>query len=158
MSPARPPERGSAPARRAVAQRQVCAARPDREANAALARAYLAALESGDLDRLFALTTDDAVFYVPDGGPFNRRELRAIFEHINTKFAAFPHFEIVGMTVEGDRVAVEAHAVARMKSGGVYENDYHFAFVVAGARMRYVREYADAAPARRHFFDDSTAG
>lgn len=128
-----------------------------RDRNEALARAYLAALGSGDLDRLFELTHEDAVFYLPDCGPFARDELRRLLEAINPKFAEFPHFQIVGVTAEGDRVAVEAHATARMRNGAVYENDYHFAFIVDGGKFRYVREYADSAPARRLFFQDEEA-
>ncbi|HZO82142.1 MAG TPA: nuclear transport factor 2 family protein [Candidatus Binataceae bacterium] len=49
----------------------------------------------------------------------------------------------VGVTAEGDRVAVEAESYARMKNGKTYQNKYHFLFVVRDGKIQQVKEYLD---------------
>ena len=47
------------------------------------------------------------------------------------------------MISEGDVVAVEAESYARLKNGGVYNNHYHFLFVLQDGKVKEVREYMD---------------
>lgn len=48
---------------------------------------------------------------------------------------------LIAMTAEGDRVAVEADSYGEMINGKVYENSYHFLFVLKEGKILEVREY-----------------
>jgi steroid delta-isomerase-like uncharacterized protein len=77
------------------------------EANKAVVRAAIAALNDRDLDRFFSLHTDDTTsheVYFPQ--PLGREEFRAFLDEF---LHAYPdaHIETLGMTGEGDVVAVE---------------------------------------------------
>jgi uncharacterized protein len=51
------------------------------------------------------------------------------------------------VTAEGDRVAVEAESHAKMKSGKLYQNKYHFLLTIRDGKIQGVKEYLDTAHA-----------
>lgn len=51
--------------------------------------------------------------------------------------------EMLNMTSEGNRVAVEAEAFATLKSGVKYNNHYHFLFFLHDGKVRKMKEYHD---------------
>lgn len=48
-----------------------------------------------------------------------------------------------GWTAQGDRVAMEAESHARMRSGKVYNNLYHFLHIVRDGKICQVKEFLD---------------
>lgn len=46
-------------------------------------------------------------------------------------------------TAQGERVAVEAESYAEMKDGRVYNNLYHFIFVIKDGKIQSVKDYSD---------------
>lgn len=50
-------------------------------------------------------------------------------------------------TAEGDRVAMEAESYAKMLSGKVYNNKYHFLHIVKDGKLQTVKEYLDTTHA-----------
>jgi ketosteroid isomerase-like protein len=60
-------------------------------------------------------------------------------------------FEIRGMTAEGDRVAVEAESRFHTVNGALYNNRYHFLFVVRDGKIVQFNEYLDTALLLEHF-------
>ncbi len=73
---------------------------------------------------------------------------RATFENILLKFnearAGKGEMKIVGMTAEGNRVAVEAEANIPLKNGKVYQNTYHFLFIINDGKIVLSKEYNDS--------------
>ena len=55
------------------------------------------------------------------------------------------------VTAEEDRVAVEAHSRFEMADGRLFENTYHFLFVVAQGKIVSVREHFDPGYASEFF-------
>ena len=47
------------------------------------------------------------------------------------------------MTAEGDRVAAEVESYGENPDGSVYNNEYHFLFIVRDGKMVQVKEYLD---------------
>jgi len=112
-----------------------------------LAIEYLRCLERNDFDGALSLTTPDAMFRLSGPGDMNRAQVRAFFEPVG-KMIEHMSFTIVGCTVEGERVALEARGEGTLTNGRIYRNRYHFLFIVRGGKISSVREYADSAPAQ----------
>jgi ketosteroid isomerase-like protein len=125
-----------------------------REENVKLAEEYVGCLAEGNLDGAFAMVSDGAEFWLPGFGTMSEDEIRPVYELINTKFDARPEFTRTGVTVEGNRVAIEAVSDCVLKSGRRYQNAYHFLFEIESGRLTKVHEYADSAPAQEAFFGE----
>lgn len=52
-------------------------------------------------------------------------------------------FTVKDIVAEGDRMAVEASAIAKLKNGSVYDQDYFFLLEFSGDKIRLVKEYFD---------------
>ena len=77
------------------------------EQNKEIVREVISAIDSGDLDKLGNLLSDDFALYSPGSMQPWRRE--ALFKARDTHFAAFPDWihKIEIMVAEGDKVAVK---------------------------------------------------
>ena len=53
--------------------------------------------------------------------------------------------DVVGLTVEGDRAAIECRSSAPLPDGTNYENRYHYLFIVRDGLVVEVREFLDSA-------------
>lgn len=76
-------------------------------------------------------------------GRYSRESIAAVATGL---FEAFPeglHFEILNMTAEGDRVAVEATSRGMHASGKLYANHYHFLFHLRDGRIAVMKKFMD---------------
>jgi ketosteroid isomerase-like protein len=114
-----------------------------------VAAAFLQAIEDGDAAALEALLAPSFHWWVAGRGARSRSELLAA---LSRTMAAFPsrHLEIKGVTVEGERVAVEAEGRFE-RPGLLYCNTYHYLFIVRDGRITSGREYFDTAAAGAAF-------
>jgi ketosteroid isomerase-like protein len=55
------------------------------------------------------------------------------------------------MTAEGERVAVETESYSELKNGRVYNNLYHFVFIVRDGKIHAVKEFLDTEHTRAIF-------
>jgi hypothetical protein len=60
-------------------------------------------------------------------------------------------FELVTLTAEDDRVAVQARCFGVTDSGAEYKNDYHFLFEFTAGRIAKAWEYGDTLHAQQIF-------
>lgn len=111
------------------------------EANRATAIRYVERLGKGELDD--ALLTTDAAWWVPGLGTVDREKFQGFVAGFHRLCAAPPAMEIVGVTAEGDRVAIEARCDAELKGGTAYHNTYHFLLEFRDGRIRLAKEYND---------------
>jgi ketosteroid isomerase-like protein len=126
----------------------------DIERNKQIVRDFLKYAHT-DVDRAFALFADDATVLVPGDMPGSGvstkeeqiqhyRSVPALFEG-----GLMPELVLVGMTAEGDRVAVEAKLTGRLASGALYDQRYHLLFEVRDGKITACREYYDTDLVRR---------
>ena len=66
---------------------------------------------------------------------FIASEMHRLFSEIDIAFRA--------IHADGDTVIIEERMRATLPEGRAYDNDYCFIFVVAGGRIKQVREYMD---------------
>lgn len=111
--------------------------------------AFFDAFSRGDVDDVLSRMTDDATWWVSgriDGmsGTNAKQDLGALLRQVKPLYTTGAlTITPTAMTVEGDRVAVEATSHAELVAGGVYANEYHFLIELSDGRVRRVREYSD---------------
>lgn len=117
---------------------------------AATGRAFLAAIAAGDLATIDALLAPGATWWVQGWGMLGRDALvTGLAGTIGRSTAR--SIEILRMTAEADRVAIEAVGEFVLAEG-VYANSYVYMIVVDGdGRIVEGKEYLDTAVAARFY-------
>ena len=110
---------------------------------------FMTVFSSGDVDKILASMTDDATWWVAGNIPgISGTKDRAGFGEMlggiaeNTTTGAI-RLTPLAFTAEGDRVAVETESYAELKNGRVYNNLYHFVFVVRDGKIASAKEFLD---------------
>lgn len=107
-----------------------------------LLETFFAALGARDVDAAMACYAPGARLEVVAPGPFggehvaSREGLQAFFRTISEI-----RFEILGLIVDGNRVAVEVRSAGRLANGKPYQNRYHDYFELENGRISVFREY-----------------
>ena len=118
----------------------------------AIAEELFAALSRADVAAVDALYADDFELWtsgtLPFSGSSNKAEALELMKMITSAFPDGLQFTIDAMTVEGERVAVEAHSQGRHASGRDYHNRYHFLLVIRDGKVMQFKEYLDTEHAR----------
>lgn len=117
------------------------------EASRAITRELFDALSRSDVAAIDALYAEDFVLWSPGALPFSGTHDKVeALELTKLITAAFPQglrFTIDAMTVEGERVAVEAHSEGMHASGRLYRNQYHFLVKIRDGKIVMLKEYMD---------------
>lgn len=117
------------------------------ERNRQITREFFAALSRADVAKLAELYADDFELWTAGTLPFSGTRGKAeALEGMNFVASMFPkgiRFEILAMTAEGERVAVEAESHGVHASGRPYHNQYHFLVVIRDGKIRRFKEYMD---------------
>jgi ketosteroid isomerase-like protein len=103
----------------------------------------------------FDAVAPDAVWWVT-GQP--ETPLRAFVNGLNEKFVFPGRLEVLGVTAERDRVAVEAESFLDTKIGRPYNNRYHFLVEFRGGQVVRVKEYCNTAYVNAVFSGDFFKG
>lgn len=89
------------------------------------------------------MMTTDATWWIPGVGEWDKAQLAAGMGAADRCFASPITPEFLGITAEGDRVAVESVSNADIVDGSRYNNRYHCLVIFQGDAIREVREYCD---------------
>ena len=119
----------------------------DTDANKAIVRQFMKDVGEGNIERMLDTYAEDA-FLLTTGrtlisGRYSKADIAKAGAVI---FEAFPEgidFEILTMTAEEDRVAVEARSYGRHISGQDYSNYYHFLFRLRDGQITEMKEFMD---------------
>ncbi|MET0659542.1 MAG: nuclear transport factor 2 family protein [Steroidobacteraceae bacterium] len=125
-------------------------AKNDLGATKQLALTFLDHCFKGNMEAAVAMLAPGAIWWVL-GDPqkvrvSGTRQLEQITKFLKNIKRGFPEglqAEILGVTAEGERVAIEASSTARMSNGQSYSNRYHFLIKVRDGRVLEMREYLD---------------
>tara|TARA_Y100000815_G_scaffold211823_1_gene196499 strand:- start:355 stop:765 length:411 start_codon:yes stop_codon:yes gene_type:complete len=120
------------------------------EAKRALALTFLDHSFSGRVEEVIAMLHDDFHWWVlgnPDrlriSGMLEPQAARRMIRNMHKVLPDGMRHEIIGTTVEGDRVAVEAVAEGHWVDGRAYHNTYHFLVTICDGKITSLREYMD---------------
>ena len=114
-----------------------------------LVEGYYADVAAGRFREAEARVADDATLWVcgegswPLGGTHDRQSVKRIYALVRERFPDGLRLELTGITVEGERVAVEAEGYGCRRDGRVYSNRYHYLIIVRDGKIQSRREYID---------------
>jgi ketosteroid isomerase-like protein len=119
----------------------------DLEANKEIARRFFDRLSGGDIDGLMSLFADSYTCWtagtLPFSGTHPRDVIPAMVEGVTGVFPEGLEFTVRTVTAEGDRVSVEAESRGKHVSGQVYDQRYHYLFVIRDGKICEAKEYFD---------------
>ena len=121
----------------------------DIEANKTVARRYMQAVVDGDIATIEALQHPDCTWWILGFGDMSRA---TFIDNVRDGLLSAHKrvIEIVGLTAEGDRVAVEARGEMTFPTT-VYRNEYHNVLVIRGGQIVSGKEYMDTRAAAAAF-------
>ncbi|MCP2253774.1 hypothetical protein LY13_002532 [Prauserella aidingensis] len=125
--------------------------------NKELVASFMTDFSSGDVDRILSYLTDDATWWVAgniDGisGTKSKKEFGEMVAGIaSSTVTGAITLTPLAWTAQGERVAVETESYTELKNGRVYNNLYHFLFVVRDGRIASVKEFLDTEHTRAIF-------
>ena len=89
------------------------------------------------------ITTPDLTWWIPGRGVLSRAEFLVLVEGAMKRRKTSAGMKVHGITVDGDRVAVESESYSELTNGKVYNNFYHFLFLFRDGRICQGKEYHD---------------
>ncbi|WP_218775519.1 nuclear transport factor 2 family protein [Oceanobacillus senegalensis] len=130
------------------------------EKNKQIIKEFMEVFSTGDIDRFLTYFSDTATWWVAGNieGVSGEKDMKE-FKEMNsglataTKEAAI-RLTPLAWTAEGNRVAVETESYAEMTNGKVYNNLYHFLFVLEDGKIQKVKEFLDTEHAREVFLGE----
>ncbi len=117
------------------------------ENNKKLAMELVAAMNRADTQWFLDNYADDVQVWTMGNtlisGRYGKSEIAGFADGIYDAFPNGISFTILGITAEGDRVAVEAESLGEHASGQTYHNFYHFLFTIRDGKVASLKEYLD---------------
>lgn len=117
------------------------------EDNKKVVMGFFEAMNSGNAGAAMGALADSATWWVAGNFALSGTKTKAQFAELAgglaSKIDGGMRLTPLGVTAEGDRVAVEAESHAKMKNGKTYQNQYHFLFQVRDGKIQAVKEYLD---------------
>lgn len=125
--------------------------------NKQLVEEFMKIFGSGDVEAILSYLDESATWWVAGtmegvSGTMDKPTFAALLAGLSaeTKTGAIT-LTPVAWTVQGERVAVETESYSELNNGRVYNNFYHFLFVVRDGKIHSVREYLDTEHTRAVF-------
>lgn len=117
------------------------------EENVAVMRRFFDAMNAGDVATLIDSYAEDGRCVTMGrtliSGTFDKQQVAMAAGRIYEAFPEGVRFEILDITAQEDRVAIEAESFARHASGKDYHNEYHFLARLRGGKIVEFKEYCD---------------
>jgi ketosteroid isomerase-like protein len=114
--------------------------------NKKITKDFFEALNAGS-DKYLNFYTDNSIIWTAGnnaiGGTRTKEEVVSFAQNILTAFPKGIKFNIMGMTAEEERVAVEISGEAIHASGQTYNNQYHFLLRIQDGKILELKEYMD---------------
>lgn len=109
----------------------------------AIARAYFAAVEGGELPD--SLLTADFAAWTTGTGPLDKAAYQNAIRLLASMCATPIQFAVDAITAEDDRVVAEARSTARLIDGSDYANTYVFSLRIRDGRIAHIAEHMNLA-------------
>lgn len=127
------------------------------ETNKRLVAEFMEVFSAGDVEKILSFLSPAATWWVGGtiegiSGTKDKQEFGAMLSGLsaNTKTGAIA-LKPLAWTAEGDRVAVETESYSELSNGRVYNNLYHFVFVIRDGLIESIKEFLDTEHTRAVF-------
>ncbi|MCW0212305.1 MAG: nuclear transport factor 2 family protein [Pseudonocardia sp.] len=129
------------------------------DTNKKLVTEFMEVFSTGDVEKILSYLDDSATWWVAGTieGVSGTKDKAAFGEMLSglsalTKTGAI-RLTPQALTAEGERVAAETESYSELSNGRVYNNLYHFVFIVRDGKIHAVKEYLDTEHTRAIFVD-----
>lgn len=120
------------------------------DANKDVIAKFFQLLGTSDVEGLKSFMAEDLQWVVPQdpsltplAGARDKAGWEQLYRGFLSKMPGGVRYDVLGMTAEGDRVAVEAESYADTPRGP-FHNRYHFLFRLRDGKILLSKEYADS--------------
>ncbi len=90
------------------------------------------------------LVTPDVVWWVPGRGSMSLAVIQEVVSKFGKVWGGPGKIDLIGVTAEGPRVALEYESRIPLADGRIYNNSYHLLAKFRGDKIRQIREYNDS--------------
>lgn len=110
---------------------------------------FFKAFSSGNADAIVDYMAPDCRWWISGNlpgisGTYSRGEMLELLRGVvNLYTLGALSIKETAMTAESNRVAAEAESFAELKNGRLFNNTYHFLFVIEGGKFTRIKEYSD---------------
>jgi len=115
--------------------------------NKFIARKFFVHLSNGDIDALLSLYADSFTCWTAGSLPFSgthpREAVADMVRGVKSVFRGGLKFTVHSLTAEEDRVCAEAESHGKHVSGKIYNQRYHYLFVIRDGKIHQLKEYFD---------------
>jgi ketosteroid isomerase-like protein len=115
------------------------------EQNKETAIRFLKSMETG---ADYSLACDDIRWWIPGRGYIDREQFTVLMGRVKHILSTPVYVTIRNVTAEDDRVAIEFDGHAELSNGQVYDNTYHFLYILRDGKIAEQREHANSAYAQ----------
>ena len=125
--------------------------------NTALVTEFMEVFSTGDVEKILSYLNPTATWWVGGtiegiSGTKNKEEFGQMLAGLSTGTTTGAiKLTPLAFTAQGDRVAVETESYSEMTNGKVYNNLYHFVFVVRDGKLETIKEFLDTEHTRAVF-------
>lgn len=123
--------------------------------NKELVKEFIVAMQNSNVEKLKAMITNDFSWwiigkpeYLVTAGEHDKDYFLGFFKGAEL-FPEGPEFNVVSIMSEDNKVAAEATFKAKTAMGTIYENTYHFLFIIENGKVKRMKEYMDTFSAKR---------
>ncbi len=110
--------------------------------SANVVKAFFADMTTGGLDAALKHAHPNFTWWAAGAGEI-QEQLPAIGALLAKNMKGPLSMKVHAMTAEGERVAVEAESHGELNNGSIYNNHYHFLFIVRDGKITAIKEYND---------------
>jgi ketosteroid isomerase-like protein len=115
--------------------------------NVELLKEYLGAIQASDGEKMASMLASDLQYWVSPGSDFsgthNKESILKLLPLIFGAQSGPTRLNIREITAQDDRVSVVADGTMPLKSGGNYNQTYHWLFKFRGDKIIVILEYVD---------------
>lgn len=108
-------------------------------------RSFFGKISQSDFNGAFLLVDDNVTWWIPEELPFSGIKTKTqYFQIVQRIQAGFPtgfEMTVAGLVQEGNKIAAEVQSKGMHVNGRLYNNKYHFLFVVESGLITSVMEY-----------------
>lgn len=121
------------------------------EQNKAIIQEFFSILGTPEIEKLKSFMADDMAWIIPQepkyskmAGTYSKYEWEhKLYRNFLNKVKTGAKYQIIGITAENERVAVEVESFADTPLGK-FHNRYHFLFILENGKIKQAKEYADS--------------
>jgi uncharacterized protein len=127
--------------------------------NKHLAREFYRCFSASDIAGAMATLSDDATFWIAGkpqvnipSGELNRLQITQVFEGMLRRLKNGLKMNVNNVIAEGDQVALEVVSYGELKSGLIYDQQYHVLMRIREGKIVSIREYLDTQHVKQVWF------